>query len=306
MTRYFAPTTAAEAVSLLAAHEGARVVAGGTDLVVAARGGKSPLPEVLVAIHAVRELARRDAGDSGLRLGPLTTHAWLETSRLVGARWSALADAAALVGSPATRHSGTLGGNLMNASPAMDTGAPLLVFDAEVELSSVRGRRTVRCSELLAGPGRTTAAPDELLTEVYVPDLPAGSGSAYVRHEHRRAMEIAVVGAAAVVTLGPDGLITGARLAAAAVAPTCQEMPDAAAVLVGRPPGEDAFAAAAALAAAAARPISDVRASAAYRRAMTAVVVARALAVAARRAAGRAVPVPANRNLSTATVGSAG
>lgn len=304
MSRYFAPTTAAEAVAGLAEHDGARVVAGGTDLVVAARGGKYPLPDVLVAIHGVTDLDLQAEDDKGLRLGALTTHAWVQGAPLIGARWSALADASALVGSPATRHNGTLGGNLMNASPAMDTGAPLLVFEATAELRSVRGTRSVTLEELLAGPGRTSAEPGELLTSVHLPALPPASGSAYVRLEHRRAMEIAVVGAAALVTLGQDGRIVDTRIALSAAAPTCIRTPEAEAVLRGCRPEAAPLREAAALATEAVRPITDVRASAAYRRAMTSVVVTRALAVAAQRAAGTDIAVPANRHLSTVTAGS--
>jgi CO/xanthine dehydrogenase FAD-binding subunit len=305
MNRYFAPTTVADAVALLGEHHDSSVVAGGTDLVVAARGGKYALPEVLVAIHRVNELNTQAEEDDGLRLGALTSHAWIEGAPLVGSCWSALADSSALVGSPATRHSGTLGGNVMNASPAMDTGAPLLVFDAEAELRSVRGTRTVRIGELLAGPGRTTAERDELLTSVRLPVLAPATGSAYVRLEHRRAMEIAVVGAAALVTLGEDGRVIDARIALSAAAPTCVRAWDAEHLLRGHRPGGTSFRDAAALATEAVRPITDVRASARYRKAMISVVVSRALAVATSRAEGRGVAIPANRNLSTVTAGSA-
>ena len=300
MSRYFAPTTAEEAVALLGEHHDAQVVAGGTDLVVGARGGKHPLPKVLVAIHRVRDLDTRVESDMGLRLGALTSHAWIQGSPLVGDRWSALADASALVGSPATRNSGTLGGNLMNASPAMDTGAPLLVFEATVEMRGVRGTRVVPMDELFAGPGRTFTHRDELLVAVELPVLAPATGSAYVRLEHRRAMEIAVVGAAALVTLGEDGRVADARIALTAAAPTCVRAPEAEKLLLAGGTFRDA----AALATEAVAPITDVRASARYREAMISVVVNRALAVAAARAAGTAVAVPANHNLSEVTVGS--
>lgn len=296
MSRYAAPRTTAEAVDLLHGEPGSRVIAGGTDLVVAARNGKHPLPESLVAVHRIPELARQREVDGGLELGALTSHAWLERSPLVRTRWSALADAAAMIGSPATRATGTLGGNLMNASPAMDLGSPLLVLDATVELGSARGSRTLSVAELLAGPGRTTAAPDELLTAVRVPELAPHTGSAYVRLEHRKAMEIAIVGAAAVVGIRPDGLIATARLALTAVAPTCLRVPAAEALLTGRRPDADAFTEAATAAAAVAQPITDVRAGADYRRAMTSVVVTRALTSAVRRAVPGRPPLENGRN----------
>jgi CO/xanthine dehydrogenase FAD-binding subunit len=285
VTHYAAPRTTAEAVQLLADRPGARLVAGGTDLVVAARVGKQPLPGSLVALHEITELAgRRDLG-FGLELGALTTHAWIEQAPEIRARWSALADAAAMIGSPATRATATIGGNLMNASPAMDTGSPLLVLGATVRLRHSEGSRSLPVADLLAGPGLTTAAAGELLTTVLLPAPTPGTGSAYVRLGHRKAMEIAIVGAATALEIGPDGLIASARVALTAVAPTCQELPDVAEILVGHRPNPSLFAEAARVAAASVQPISDVRASAAYRRAMTSVVLERALTSAARRAA---------------------
>jgi CO/xanthine dehydrogenase FAD-binding subunit len=285
---YFEPRTVEEAVSILAERAGADVVAGGTDLVVGARSGKRPLGEVLVAIHDVYEL--RGIGerpDGGLHLRALTTHADLESSPEIRGRWTALADAASLVGSPATRHAGTLGGNLVNASPAMEVGSPLLVFDALVELVSRRGRRDLPLADFLRGPGETAREPDELLIGVVLPPLPAGRvGSGYVRLEYRQAMEIAVVGAAALVSLDGGDRIAEARLALTAVAPVCLRVPSAEEILRGADPTPETIAEAAAEAAAAAKPIDDVRATARYREAMVPVIARRALELALVRARG--------------------
>src|SRR5262249_50927917 len=135
VTSFAAPETVAGAAALLG--DGAAAVAGGTDLVVAARSGRRALPDALVSLHRLEEL--RGIGvdaDGALRIGALTTHADLERSGLVRSGWAALADAAALVGSPATRNAGTVGGNLANASPAMELGAPLLVHEARVQTFS--------------------------------------------------------------------------------------------------------------------------------------------------------------------------
>jgi CO/xanthine dehydrogenase FAD-binding subunit len=279
-----------EALEALAA--GARPVAGGTDLVVGARSGKAPLPDSLLAIHEVAELRGVERGD-GLRLGALVTHAELAADDLVRARYTALADACAIVGSVATRANGTIGGNLMNASPAMETGGPLLCFDATVTLRSAAGTRELPLADLLVGPGQTAAAPDELLVAVGVPDPPAGAGSAYVRLEYRRQMEIAVVGATCVAVVD-GGRVTDARIAITALAPTVRRVPDAEAALVDSDGGADAARAAGDAAAAAAAPIDDVRASAAYRRAMAGVITRRAVAAAVARATGADVPVPAS------------
>lgn len=323
MTAFAAARTVADAVALLAALPGAVPVAGGTDLVVGARAGKRGWPEALVAIHGIEELRRiEELPGGGLRVGALVTHAGLAGHPAVRRHFAALADASAIVGSPATRATGTVGGNLANASPAMELGSPLLVHGAEVELAGPGGARRVALSTFLAGPGRTTARPGELVVAVHLPApgaaateaaahaapgahaapsatahaAPGASGSAYVRLQYRRAMEIAVVGAAALVTLAADGTVADARVALTAVAPTCIEVPGIAAVLAGRAPTDEALAAAAAIATAAAAPIADVRASDAYRRAQVPVAVRRALAAAAARASGdhAAAPIPSS------------
>ena len=272
---------------------GARAVAGGTDLVVGQRQGKGPLPERLVAIHRLEELQVMREDEEGLRIGALVTHAQLAASPVVRSRLTALADACAIVGSHATRAFGTLGGNLMNASPAMETGGPLLCVDASVTLRSENGTRRLSVAELWEGPGRTSASADELLSEVHVPLPPEGTGSAYVRLEYRRQMEIAVVGATAVVRFEGDQL-ADARMAITALSPTIVRVADAEAALVGSDGGADAIARAAQAIAAAARPISDVRASADYRSAMAAVIGRRAIEVAVARARGQEVAVPAS------------
>jgi CO/xanthine dehydrogenase FAD-binding subunit len=290
-TAFVAATTVAEAVRALAA--GARPVAGGTDLVVASRQGKAPLPDSLVAIHGVGELRGiTPTNGGGLRIGALATHEELVLHHVIRERFTALADASAIVGSHATRAQGTIGGNLMNASPAMETGGPLVCLDAAVTLCSEEGSRSLAVAELFAGPGETTADPAELLAFVDVPAPGEGTGSCYLRLEYRRQMEIAVVGATAVATLGADG-VTDARIAITALAPTIRRVPEAEAALAGSDGGRKAVESAAQAAAAAAEPISDVRASADYRRAMTVVISRRAIEAALARARGQVVPVPA-------------
>jgi len=293
--RFSAPASLEEALALLGADANARPVAGGTDLVVAARQGRKPLPASIVAIDRIAELAGHEIVDGSLVLGGLTDHAWLSAAPEVRASWTAIADAAAIVGSPATRGTGTIGGNLMNASPAADTTAPLVVLDAVVTLRASGGAsRMVAVADLATGPGRTLATQGELLTRVTIPPLAPGSGSAYIRLEYRRAMEIAVVGAAALVTI-LDGVVRDARIALTAVAPTIVRAPEAERALRGAAPTRETFSAAGRAAAAASRPIDDVRASAEYRRAMLEVVVARVLMAAAARAGGDTIPVPASR-----------
>ena len=287
-------TTVDEALVALGA--GARPIAGGTDLVVGARHGKAALPADLVAIDRIDELGGVELDSAGVRVGALMSHVELMTDPVIVGSYTAIADASALVGSPSTRHVGTLGGNVMNGSPAMDTGAPLTVLGATAELRSVNGSRTMSLDELWAGPGRTTADPGELLVALHLPPAQDRWGSAYVRLEYRRAMEIAVVGAAAAVTLAADGTIASAAVALAAVAPTILSVDGVDEALVGCVPA-DAGPVAAALASEQAAPISDLRASDRYRRHCIGVMAKRAVDAAARRADGESIAVPVNRSV---------
>jgi len=293
MTRtYVAPTSVEDALAAMAA--GARPVAGGTDLVVGARQGKAPLPDALLAIHRIDGLMGIDeTADGGLRLGALATHEEIVADPAIRTRFTALADASAIVGSHATRAQGTIGGNVMNASPAMDAGGPLLCLDGSVTLRSADGERSLSLAELWTGPGSTAARTDELLTAVELPAPAVGSGSCYVRLEYRRQMEIAVVGATAVVTLD-GGTVADARIAITALAPTIRRVPAAEQALLGSDGGAGAVAAAARVTAEASAPISDVRGSAEYRAAMAEVIARRAIGGALARTRGEDVPIPAS------------
>lgn len=282
--------TVEEALAAMAA--GARPIAGGTDLVVGARHGKAALPSELVAIDRLDELKSVTTTKEGVSIGALVTHHDIEMHPLLSISYAGLADGSALVGSPSTRHIGTLGGNIMNASPAMDTGAPLAVMLAEVELRSSKGSRRVPIEKLWMAPGKTSATADELCVAIHIPAPGARSSSAYVRLEYRRAMEIAVVGAAAFVALNDDGTIAALRVGLTAVSPTIFTRD-----LLGQigKSVTDAAEAAAQLSMEHAKPISDVRASDAYRRHTVGVMARRAVEAAARRAAGETIAIPVNR-----------
>lgn len=281
-----------DALTALAA--GARPIAGGTDLVVGARHGKAPLPADLVAIDRIAELKGVTETADGITIGALVTHHDIETHPLLTTVYAGLADGSALVGSPATRHIGTLGGNIMNGSPAMDTGAPLAVMCAEVELRSLRGSRRVPIEQLWTGPGRTAAEPDELCVAIHIPAPAARANSAYLRLEYRRAMEIAVVGAAAYVALNDDGTIAALCVGLTAVGPKI--FTGDLQGQIGKPVAEAAQKAAE-LSMEHATPISDVRASERYRRHTVGVMARRAVEAAARRAGGETISTPVNRAL---------
>ena len=251
---------------------GARPVAGGTDLVVGARQGKNPLPESIVAIHRIEELRGLATSDGRLRLGALVTHEEIAADPAVRERLTALADASAIV----PRHQGAGNGRRQRHERLARDGArgPLMVFGAEATLRSASGERRVPLTELLTGPARPLP-PRTSSSRPPIPLPPDGSGSCYARLEYRRQMEIAVVGATAAVTLA-GGTVEQARLAITALAPTIRLVPEAEEALVGSDAGAEAVQAAAQAAARAAEPISDVRASADYRRAMAEVLARRA------------------------------
>ncbi len=279
---------------------GARPVAGGTDLVVGARQGKKPLPQSLVAIHQLDELRAITLTTTGVRIGALVSHEQIIADATIRATYPALADASAIVGSHATRAHGTLGGNVMTASPAMDTGSPLLCFGATAILQSASGTRSVPMDELWTGPGRTVAEPHELLVAIDLPALAPGTSSCYVRLEYRRQMEIAIVGAGAQVTI-VDGVITDARVAMTAVSATIRRIAAAEQALIGTSGDRAAADTAGSAVSQACAPISDVRGSADYRRAMVGVIARRAIQAAVTRATGGTVPIPASPALHGAS-----
>jgi CO/xanthine dehydrogenase FAD-binding subunit len=182
---------------------------------------------------------------------------------------------------------GTVGGNLCNGSPAMEIGAPLLVYGAEVTLAGPSGSRKVGMVEFMVGPGRTDRKPDEIVTGVIVPRAGIWNGSAYLRLGFRLAMEIAVVGAAAAVRLDARGRVKDCRIALTAVAPTIVRATAAEDALRGQKPTAEVLAAVGQAALTHAKPIDDVRAPASYRLETTAVMTRRAVELAVTRARTR-------------------
>jgi CO/xanthine dehydrogenase FAD-binding subunit len=244
MASYACPASVEEAVELLA-EEGACVLAGGTDLVLMRAAGLAP-----TRVVDVKRIERLQ-GVTGESIGAATTLDAL--GRLAP---SALTDGARIVGGWQTRSRATLGGNVCRASPAGDTLCGLLVLGAAFELSSSAGARSVAAAEFFRGPGFTARAPGELLTRIALPGLEGGS--AYRRFTYRGAMDLAVVGVAARISV-TDGICREAAIAIAACGPTPRLVPRAAAALVGSDAGTEAVAAACAAVVEAAEPIDDVR-----------------------------------------------
>jgi CO/xanthine dehydrogenase FAD-binding subunit len=253
----------------------AQVLAGGTDLLTKLGRG-SPEPVVTVDICAVHELTQIETTADGLRIGAATKLADIERSNALTGVWRVLAEGAAKVGSSQVRNLATLGGNICNASPAADTIPPLLVLEAQVETVSPRGRRMMRLVDFFAGPGRTVLEKDEMLAFLHIPRPPDGASATYLKHSPRRAMDLAVVGVA--VLLVPSNGRLEARIALGAVSPTPMRASAAEQLLAtSARMSDEVIAHAARLAAEAAAPISDIRASAPYRREMVRVLTERAL-----------------------------
>ena len=229
---------------------------------------------------------------NGLTIGATVCCACLCEHPDVREAYPGLIDAASIIGGTAIQGRATLGGNLCNAAPSGDSIPAMIVLGATCTIVGPRGTRNVAAEAFCTGPGQTVLEVDELLVSIHFPPPEPRSGARYLRFTPRREMDLAIAGAAAWVVLSEDqAAIVDARIALAAVAPTPLRVAAAEAALTGREAGEDAFAEAARLAQGAARPITDVRGTAAQRRHLVGVLVKRTLRDAVRRARGYHVEV---------------
>jgi CO/xanthine dehydrogenase FAD-binding subunit len=284
------PESVDECVGVLAEHgPDARVVAGGTDLLPGMKNGALK-PAWVVDLGGVAELKVLEVDSNGeLRLGAAVNARTVELAPAIRASYPALAESAALVGSVQIRNLATLGGNVCNATPSADTAPPLVALDAVAVIAGPKGRRQVPLADFFVGVRQTVLEPDELLVEFVIP-APRGqngaqSGGNYRRHTPRRELDIAVVGVASQLTL-EGGRCTKARIVLGAVAPIPVRASAAEDSLVGQAVTPEAIERAAELALEAARPISDQRGSADYRRHLVRVLTRRTLTTALERASG--------------------
>lgn len=277
---YVIPTTLDQALDVLADRAGAaRVVAGGTDLLLEVERGVRQ-PEVLVDITRVPGLDQVMLGDDGfVHVGALVTHNQVVASQLCCERGLPLAQACLEVGAPQIRNRGTVAGNVITASPANDTITPLMALDAQVTLCSRGGSRVVPLRNFYVGVRRTVMAPDELLTRVSFVPLGVRQRGVFLKLGLRRAQAIAVINVAVVVCFADDvaQVVERAVLTLGSVAPRIVHAEAAEQFLVGRVLDATTIGEAALLAEQAASPIDDVRGSARYRRGMVTSLVARAL-----------------------------
>jgi len=272
---FVSPRTLTEACHALAVA-GRRPIAGGTDVIPQWRAGRFQV-ETVVDLSHVPGLSGVALRDSEIAIGALSTYTELHATPVLRAHAPLLAEVSAMIGGVQTQNRGTIGGNIANASPAGDTLPPLLVLDAQVDLISATGERSLALSDFLRGPGQTALATHEIICRIRFAPLPRGARSLFLRLGNRQGMVISVVSAAFVLQLDGHGRVEDARIALGAVAPTAIRCTEAEALLRGRRLDGDLIARAADAAVAAARPISDVRASAAYRRHGVGVLVRRGL-----------------------------
>jgi carbon-monoxide dehydrogenase medium subunit len=282
MDQYLRPTTLEEAWRLHAAHPGARYVAGATDLLVRRKRPALARVPALISLRAIGELGaitadRGAAGGGWLRIGACAPLAEVGRHPAVVEALPALAAAIRDLGTPQIRNVATLGGNLGNASPCADSAPPLLVYDAVVELAGPGGRRELPLDQLFRGPGATVLGPGELIAAVRVP-WPAPAFHATYLCKGRVATDLSMASLALGVEVA-GGRCVRARVAAGAVAPTPLRLRAIEALLAGADLGDRAVVARArAAACAAVLPITDIRATADYRRHLIGVFCERALA----------------------------
>jgi carbon-monoxide dehydrogenase medium subunit len=284
--QYAAPESIPEAVAILNQFGArARVLAGGTDLIVQVREHARDL-DVMVDGKQIPELMEISYDpQKGLTLGAAVPCYQIYQHPDVVRHYPGLIDAVSLIGGTAIQGRASVGGNLCNSGPAGDSIPPLIVYSATARIVGPEGERTVPVEEFCTGPGRNVLRNTELLVSLHLPPPAAHSGARYLRFIPRNEMDIAEVGAGASVVLNETSdRFVSARIALGAVAPTPLYVPEAGAALAGQPVTEEAIAQAAALAQAAARPIDDMRGTAEHRRHLVGVLTRRALQGAVERA----------------------
>ncbi len=284
---YHRPATLAEACEMgVRLGDDARYFAGGTEVIIDFRTRRDSA-EHLISLQDVPGLGAIETGGDGLRIGAMASIADIAESPEVAKHYPALGRAAAVMAGEQIRSQATIGGNFCRAVSCADTPPICIVGEASVEIVGAGGERSLAAEEFFTGPRQTVLRPGEIVTSITIPRQPANSGADYQRFTLRGGQALAVAAVAARLTL-EGGKIAGARIALGAVGPTPMFVPDCGASLLGKSPGESAFAAAADIAEAAALPICDLRGSDEYRRDLVRTLTMRALEAAAARAEGAA------------------
>jgi CO/xanthine dehydrogenase FAD-binding subunit len=274
---YESPRTIDDAVAAMATGD-ARVLAGGTDLIPQLREGRRRVGRI-VDLKRIPELtAIAVLPDGGFCIGAATTATAVARHARLAAAYPAVAQSAQLIGGVQIQNRASLGGNICNAAPSADAVPALICHEARALIAGHNGTREVAVEQIFSGPGQTTLEPGEILVSILLPAPVPRSAAKYLRFTPRREMDIAIAGVGAWIGLGPDGAIAAARVVLASVAPTPVRAASAEQRLIGERPTRALLEEAGRLAAGDARPISDTRGSADYRRSLVAVLTARALA----------------------------
>jgi len=276
---YLEAKTIDEACSLLAKYKGkARVIAGGTDLLVSMKS-REITPQYIINIKAIPDLDKvHYSQKDGLTIGALTTLHDIESSPIIRERFPILAATVHQTGPPHIRNMGTIGGNLCNAAPSADTAPPLIGLGARVKIKGVNRERVVAVEEFFVGPGESVLQSDEILTEIQIPNPLPRTRGVYLKLPARTTVDIAVVGVAIVVTLDAKGInVVDIKIVLGAVAPTPIRARIAEGIIKGKAIEDGLIERAAQAAEEEARPISDIRGLAHYRRQMVKVLVNQAI-----------------------------
>jgi CO/xanthine dehydrogenase FAD-binding subunit len=287
MLAYTAPTTVEDAVRALAGASGmAKILSGGTDLLVQLRSGRAK-PDLIVDIKQIPDISGIAERDGGFVIGAATSGAVIGEHAALRKAWPGVVEAANLIGSTQVQGRASLAGNLCNASPAADSVPALIAARATCVVAGANGRREVPVESIVTGPGRTSLGRDEFIVAFRLPKRPARAADAYLRFIPRTEMDIAVVGAGVDVTLDAAGICTDIRVVLGAVAPTAVVVEDAADVMVGRTLDATALDGLDAAAQRACKPIDDKRGTIEYRTKVAGVIARRTATIAFERASER-------------------
>jgi len=259
-----------------------KLLAGGTDLLPQMKNSVV-MPKRVIDLSGVARVKIVECDTKGLRIGAAVPARQVEQDPRVREGYAAVAESAALLGSVQVRNLATVGGNICNAAPSADMAPPLVALEAQAVIAGPKGERRVPLSDFFTGVRKTVVGPDELLVEIFVPAPGPHSGGCYIRHTPRRELDIAVVGVASQVTIA-NGVCAKVRISLAAVAPTPVRATAAEAALEGKPLTPELIERAADLAGQAAKPISDQRGSADFRRHLVRILTRRTLTTALARA----------------------
>lgn len=264
---YHEPKSMADALDLLYSYgSAARIVAGGTDLIVKIKHGKDE-PDQVISLRLIPGLDEINFNGGELRIGAMVTHSRIARTQAICDHFSLLADAVKNIGSVQVRNLATIGGNICNAAPSADTAAPLVALDAELLVEGLDGERKIAIKDFYLGPNESALADSEILKEIIIPELPVGACSRYVKYSRRKAMDLPLLGMAVVIVPDSTGTYCSeARIGLTLAAPTPFRTKAAEDYVQGKPLSREVWKEAGALAVQESSPRTSFRTTAEYRK----------------------------------------